>query len=267
MTGQLSLSGETRVFVVIGDPIAQVKSPGAMTEAMIALGRNCVLVPMHVAAADFGRFMAGAAVARNLDGIIATVPHKFAAYAQCATATERAHFLRSANILRRNNDGSWHGDMSDGEGFVGGMRAAGCTPAGRRALLVGAGGAGSAIALSLLEAGVVELAVHDLDAARRDALLARLKERRGAAGIGPGSDDPSGYTLVANATPTGMRPDDPTPVRVDRLSPEMFVGEVITAPVVTPLLVAARRLGCPTQTGGGMYDAQLELMRDFLLGG
>lgn len=260
-----TLSGETRVFYIVGDPIAQVKSPAAMTQAMTALGRNCVLVPMHVTPADFDRFIAGAGLARNLDGIVATVPHKFQAYAHCATATERAHFLGSANILRRNPDGGWHGEMSDGEGFVGGMRAAGCDPRGRRALLVGAGGAGSAIALALVEAGVTELAIHDTDIARRDALVARLKDR-GAAAMRAGSADPGGCTLVVNATPLGMRAGDPSPVLVERLTSAMFVGDVITAPEVTPLIAAARRLGCPTQGGGGMYAAQLDLMRDFLLG-
>ena len=267
MNSHSLLNGETRVFVIAGDPIAQVKSPAAMTAAMTALGRNCVLVPIQVAPADLGRFMEGAAAARNLDGIVATVPHKFAAYAHCATATERAHFLRSVNMLRRNPDATWHGDMSDGEGFVAGIRAGGCDPAGRRALLVGAGGAGSAIALALLQAGVAELAVHDLDKARRDALIARLRRRGGGATVRNGSDDPTGCTLVVNATPVGMRAGDPYPLKVEQLAAGMFVAEVITAPAVTPLLEAARRLGCPTRTGGDMYDAQLALMRDFLLAG
>jgi shikimate dehydrogenase len=265
MASHPALNGETRLFIIIGDPIAQVKSPAAVTQAMTALGHNCVMVPVHVTAADFDRFITGASLAKNLDGIIATVPHKFAAYSQCTTATERAHFLGSANILRRNPDGTWYGDISDGQGFVDGIRAAGCKPEGRRALLVGAGGAGSAIALALLEAGVTELGIHDQDTVRRDTLVARLKNNHGAA-VHVASADPGGYTLVANATPVGMRAGDPYPVQVDRLTSEMFVGDVITAPAVTPLVEAARRLNCLTQVGGGMYAAQLDLMRDFLLG-
>ena len=139
--------------------------------------------------------------------------------------------------------------------FVAGIRAGGCDPAGRRALLVGAGGAGSAIALALLQAGVAELAIHDQDKARRDALIARLRRRGGGATVRNGSDDPAGCTLVVNATPAGMRADDPYPLKVAGLAPGMFVGDVITAPAVTPLLEAARRQGCPTRTGGDMYDA------------
>ena len=259
----MMLNGATRVIAIIGDPIAQVKSPAGVTQALNARGRNAIVVPIHVTAEDVDAFIRGASLARNLDGMIATVPHKFAAYRHCASATDRAHFLGAVNTLRRNADGGWHGDQLDGEGFVTGIRAAGCDPRGRRALLAGAGGAGSAIALALLEAGVAELAIHDGDAARRDALVARLAARHGDR-VRPGSADPAGRTLVVNATPAGMRAGDPLPVDATRLTADMFVGDVITAPAVTPLLEAARRTGCATQGGAGMFAAVSALMVDFL---
>jgi shikimate dehydrogenase len=261
-----ALSGETRVFAIVGDPIAQVKSPFAVTQALNALGRNCVVVPIHVTQSDFGDFVRGAGLAKNLDGLIATVPHKFAAYARCTSATDRAHFLRAVNVIRRNPDGTWHGDMFDGQGFVDAMRASGAEPRGKRALLVGAGGAGSAIALALIEAGLSELLVHDIDHARRDQLLARLKSKNGAI-VDAGSTDPKGCALVVNATPIGMGLDDPFPLQIDHLTSDMFVGDVITEPAVTPLIQVARRLGCRTQTGAEMFDAQLRSIRDFLIGG
>jgi shikimate 5-dehydrogenase len=263
MDDLLSLSGETRVIPIIGDPIAQVKSPAGVTRALNAKGHNSVVVPIHVTSADVDVFIRGVAVARNVDGIIVTVPHKFAAYRHCATATDRAHFLESVNTLRRNADGRWQGDAFDGQGFVAGIRAAGWQPGGP-ALLVGAGGAGSAIGLALLEAGVDELAIHDGDAARRDALIARLRSRQGKR-VRAGADDPTGFTLVANATPTGMRAGDPYPVQVRKLNAEMFVGDVITAPAITPLIAAARRVGCRTQVGGGMFVEVMKLMVDFLV--
>ncbi|MBU8536775.1 shikimate dehydrogenase family protein [Falsiroseomonas tokyonensis] len=258
-----ALSGATRLFVILGDPIAQVQSPGSLTRAFVARGHNAVLVPMQVAAAELDEVMRGLSRVGNLDGIVATVPHKFAAFAHCRTTTPRAGFLRSVNVLRRNSDGSWHGDMTDGAAFIDGLRQAGFAPEGKRALLVGAGGAGTAMALALVEAGVAALAIHDADAARRDLLLARL-EGRGAV-LAAGSDDPAGQDLVANATPAGMRPGDALPVRVNRLSPDSFVADVVTSPEVTPLLAAARALGCGTQTGLGMYAAGREMMVDFLL--
>ncbi len=259
--------GATRLHLIFGDPVAQVKAPGGISRAFAARGRNAALLPAHVPAGALGDFLRGADAVRNLDGMVATVPHKFAAFRHCATATERARLLRSANVLRRNGDGTWHGDMTDGLGFVGGLRAAGFDPSGRRALLVGAGGAGSAIALALVEAGVAALAVHDADAARRDALLRTLAGRGGGAEARAGSPDPAGFDLMVNATPAGMSPGDALPVLADRLEGRMFVADVITAPEVTPLLRAARALGCGTQTGVGMFAAQVELLADFLLGG
>jgi shikimate dehydrogenase len=247
------LDGSTRVLSIVGDPIAQVKSPGGVTQSLIDAGLNAVVIPCHVAPADLDVHMRGISVVKNFDGVIVTVPHKFAAYTHCTTATDRARFLGAANVLRRNDDGSWHGDMCDGQAFVDGIRVAGCHPEGQAALLVGAGGAGSAIGLALLEAGVARLAIHDGDTARRDQL------------IGVGSSDPSDYTLVANATPMGMKTGDPFPVQTDKLHAGMFVGDVITAPAISPLIEAARAVGCATQTGGGMFAAVRELIQAFLL--
>jgi shikimate dehydrogenase len=259
----MRIDGATRMVVIVGDPIAQVKSPSGMTAMLQQAGRNAVVMPAHVASDRLGVFLAGVALARNLDGVIATIPHKFACYRHCATATPRAHALGAVNIMRRNPDGGWHGEMLDGLGFVAAIRANGGEPRGQAALLVGAGGAGSAIALALLEAGVTRLDIHDSDAARRDALLERMTALHPGR-LGIGSPDPHGYGLVANATPAGMQPGDPPPVDTGRLDPSCFAACVITAPPVPPWIEAARARGCRTSLGVDMFAAQQGLMRDFL---
>lgn len=259
-----SLNGATRLHVIVGDPIAQVKSPAGVTRAFVARGHNAMVPPIHVTSQDLPAFLRGADVARNIDGIIVTVPHKFACYRHCTSATGRAQFLQAVNVMRRTRDGGWHGEMLDGVGFLGAIEKNGARPRGARALLIGAGGAGTAIALALVEAGVRELAIHDADTTRRDALIARLTAKHDTPVVA-GSADPSGFDLVAHATPAGMKPDDPLPVMVERLSPTTFVGCVITAPVVSPLIAAARQVGCPTSTGADMYAAEQDLIVDFLL--
>jgi shikimate dehydrogenase len=259
------LSGATRVHFIVGDPIAQVKSPAGVSQAFHARGRNAYVMPAHVAPAHLPAWLAGVSLAQNVDGIIVTVPHKFACYDLCVTASERAAFLRTVNVMRRNPDGSWHGDMFDGMGFVTAMQEKGCQPAGQKALLVGAGGAGSAIAHSLVMAGLSELAIHDPDDARRTTLVDRL------AGLGKcpvlhGSSNPSGFDIVLNATPVGMKASDPYPVQVAHFTPRMFVGCVITQPAVSPMVEAARALGCNTLTGADMFARVSDLMVEFLLG-
>jgi shikimate dehydrogenase len=259
------LSGATRVHFIVGDPIAQVKSPAGVTEAFRAAGRNAYVMPAHVSPADLADWLAGVSLAKNVDGIIVTVPHKFASFSLCATTSDSAAFLRTANTLRRNADGSWHGDMFDGLGFVAAMRDKGCEPRGKKVLLVGAGGAGSAIAHALVMAGVGELAIHDEDATRRSTLVDRLAGLQRCP-VTHGSADPTGYDVVLNATPVGMQEGDPYPMDVGRITSTMFVGCVITAPAVTPLIAAARARGCATMTGVDMFGRVRDLMVAFLLG-
>lgn len=255
-------SGATRVIFIVGDPIAQVKSPAGVTRELRALGRDAIVVPAHVAPADLADFLSMARRMPNVDGVIVTVPHKFAAAQLAAGLTERARSIGAANVLRRDAQGAWFGDMCDGEGYVAGLRREGLEPRGRRALLVGAGGAGSAIAHALVDAGVAALALHDADTDRRETLAAKLRA------YGPvlparGSDDASAFDLVINATPMGMRADDPLPLDVKTLRPGTFVGCVVTQPAVPPLIAQARALGLPTMTGAGMFAAVLERMVRF----
>ncbi len=259
-----TVDGASRIYPIIGDPIAQVKSPAGMTAAFAGRGRNAVVIPIQSAVADFDDFIRTAGRTKNIDGMIITIPHKFTALAHCATTSARAQIIGSVNVLRRNSDGSWHGDNFDGLGMLEAIRGAGGAPEGKRALLIGAGGAGIAIAEALLAAGVASLAVHDADEARRDQLIARMRAAHGAR-VSAGSSDPTGFELVVNATPMGMRPEDPSPVETGKLAPETFVGCVITSPAVSPWVAAARARGCQGSVGTDMYKAVQTLMIDFFL--
>jgi len=259
-----SYSGATRVIFIAGDPIAQVKSPAGVTRLLRARGADQLVVPAHVRAGELGAFLPVAGRMPNVDGVIATVPHKFELAALCADLTPRARSIGAANVARRHPGGGWFGDMCDGEAYVAGLAKHGFDPRGRRALLVGAGGAGSALAHSLVDAGVSALALHDIDIARRDALIGKIARYDGTRAEA-GSADPRGFDLVINATPAGMRADDPDPVEHAGLEAGMFVGDVITAPAVTPLLAAARSRGCRTMTGLDMFEAVGERIAAFYL--
>jgi len=259
-------SGRSRVYFILGHPIGQVKAPSGMTKFFEQQNRDAICVPIDVEPPHFDALMKAVLTLRNVDGLSITIPHKFSAFHQCATVSERARLLTSCNILRRNVDGSWHGDMLDGLSSVAAMRDRGCIVERQRALLVGAGGAGSAIGLALLDAGVKQLAVHDSDSTRRDELISRLRQRH-AANVAAGSADPSGFGIVANATPAGMKPGDPLPIAVERLSPDCFVSDAITLPAITPLLAAAGARGCRTSTGVDMFQAARKPMFDFWFNG
>ena len=261
-----ALSGATRIHFIVGDPIAQVKSPHGMTQAFEARGRNAVCLPAHVSPDRLGAWFDGVSAMQNLDGLIVTVPHKFAAFDRCASTTERAAFVKAANTLRRLPDGRWHGDMCDGLGFVQALIEQGANPQGRRVLVVGAGGAGSAIAHAVLLAGASELHIHDADATRQLALLSRLKAVA-ADRVSVGAAQATGHDILINATPSGMQANDPLPIDLTGLQPSQAVGCVITSPAVTPLIARARSLGCRTVTGTEMFGKVREAMVAFLLEG
>jgi shikimate dehydrogenase len=254
------LSGETRIHLIVGDPIAQAKSPAGLTREFAARGVDAICIPMQVAVADIEGFLAAAKRVQNIDGIVVTVPHKLAATRHCETLSERARRLGAVNAMRREPDGRWSGDMTDGVALVAALAKAGCAPAGKRALVVGVGGAGSAVALALAEAGA-RIAVHDIDTRRRDDLRGRLAGFEVAAG----SADPSGFELIVNATPLGMAPGDPLPVDADKLASQALVADLVTKPAVTPLLAAARRRGATIVTGADMFAPQAGILADFLL--
>lgn len=259
-----TLSGATRVIFIVGDPIAQVKSPAGVTAALRSRGADAIVVPAHVAPAELASWVAAVGSMRNCDAILVTVPHKFAVLPLCHDITPQARSIGAVNVMRRAAGGGWFGDMLDGSGYVTGLRRAGFEPAGKKALLVGAGGAGSAIAHALVDAGVATLAVHDASDDRRHTLLCKLAGY-GPTPIMPGSADPTGYDFVINASPMGMKPSNPLPIDVERLSATTFVGDVVTVPEVTPLIAAARARGCATMTGIGMFEAVRDRIVDFLM--
>ena len=259
-----ALNGATRIHVTIGDPIAQVKSPAGVTQGFYARGADAIMIPLQVKPADVDDFFRLARKLPNVDGIIITVPHKPVAFRYCDTTTERAKVLEVCNVMRRTSDGGWTGDMTDGGGFVDALKRNSFDPKGKRALQVGAGGAGSAIALSLTMEGA-SVTLGDLDTAKRDALIARLG-RHGHTVIATDTVDPAGFDLIVNATPAGMKESDPLPVDASKLDGKMFVADIITMPLLTPLLAAAQARGCGTQNGQDMFNAQGDFITQFLLG-
>lgn len=257
------ITGATRLLGIVGDPIAQVRSPPLWTALFKRNGIDAVCVPFHVQPPALAGFIDGLGVARNLIGLIVTVPHKAAAAAHAGTLTARARMVGTANLLRPLPGGGWEGDILDGEGFVRALRADQQTIAGRKALVVGAGGVGSAIAFALAEANVASLAIADIDAARAGALAGRItKLTRVPAGVAAARAE--GFDLVVNASPIGMRADDPMPIDLTGLTAPAIVADVVIKDGLTPVLTEARRAGCHIQRGAAMTDHQIAGMAAFL---
>ncbi|MBE1577484.1 shikimate dehydrogenase [Amycolatopsis roodepoortensis] len=124
-------------------------------------------------------------------------------------------------------------------------------------VLLGAGGAGAAVAHALLSLGAGRLIVHDVDAARAGTLVAALRRRFGTDRALTGSlDDVRVADGLVHATPTGMAAYPGSPVPAESLRPGMWVADIVYRPLETALLKQARERGCRTLHGGGMVVFQ-----------
>jgi shikimate dehydrogenase len=264
MTAPIAIlpSGTTELFVILGDPIAQVQAPLIFNEIFRRAQRDSVMVAMHVSAANLAGTFAGLKHVENLAGISLAIPHKGPMLKLCDDASAMAEVVGATNAVRRNADGRWFADMFDGRGFVGGLEAAGHGIEGRNALLVGAGGGGSAIAAALLDRGIGHLRIADVDHVRVRAFVARLNSRwPGRASVA--APDPAGSDLVINASPMGLSPADPLPLDPARIAPGTLVADIIMKPPETPLLRAAAQRGLPTHRGIHMFIHQIRFYAEF----
>jgi shikimate dehydrogenase len=191
------------------------------------------------------------------------MPHKVVTTELVDELTPTATIAGAANAVLVREDGSLLGDQFDGEGFVRGVQRKGVSLTGARVLVVGNGGVGSPIAASLAAAGVAEMGLFDPNQAASDGLAQRLSEHYPDLRITTGSKDPEGYDLVVNATPLGMKDDDPLPMDVERIAPSTFVGEVVMKQTITPFLAAAQARGCRIQVGSDMLFEQIPAYLEF----
>ena len=147
--------------------------------------------------------------------------------------------------------------MFDGAGFVRGLQRKGFNLEGKRVLVVGSGGVGSAIAASLAAEKIAAISLFDVNGAACDGLAQRLQSEYPQIKVSTGSNDPEGHELVVNATPLGMNEGDPLPMNVSRIAPETFVGEVVMRQEMTAFLHAAKNRGCKVQLGSDMLFEQI----------
>lgn len=257
------ITGETRLFVIVGHPVSQVKAPMAFNPLFRAKGRNAVMVPIDVAPEALDSAIAGLKKVANLDGIVVTVPHKPRMADLVDEVLSTGRMVGAINAARRERDGRWTGDMFDGRGSVHGLRAAGIEPKGRKVLLVGAGGAGSAVAFAMAEAGITALTLFDVDEAKAKRVIEGMRRAYPAVRAELGPPVPKDHDTVINATPLGMATADPHPVDPTAIDPAMVVVDVIMKPDVTPLLKAAQAKGCRTVPGRHMLDGQVEAVAEF----
>ncbi|AQV98490.1 shikimate dehydrogenase [Cupriavidus necator] len=257
------INGKTTLIPHLGYPTESFKAPMIYNPWFAQQGIDAVVMPMGVKPEDYAEVFRSLFRLTNIRGALVTMPHKVATLELVDELTPAARIAGACNAVLRRDDGALVGDQFDGAGFVRGIVRKGCRPEGARAIVSGSGGVGSAIAASLAEAGVAELALFDAREGAARALARRLAEHYPALRVSTGSDDPHGFDVVVNATPLGMSPGDPLPFDVSRIAPGAMVGEVVMKTEYTPLLEAAMARGCKVQVGTDMLFEMIPAYLEF----
>jgi len=257
------ITGTTALLAHIGWPTHAFKAPMIYNPYFERARIDAVVVPMGCREENSPAFLRAVFTLENIRGALITMPHKMSTVSLLDVRSPAVEIAGACNAVRRDGGGRLVGDLFDGEGFVRGLRRKGCVVDGARALVVGAGGVGSAIAASLAAAGAASIALFDARGERGEALAARLRSHYPALEAVAGSRDPAGFDIVVNATPLGMRDGDAMPMDVARIASTTFVGEVVMQSEMTPFLQAAAERGCRFQVGTDMLFEQIPAYLEF----
>ncbi len=248
---------ETKVLAIIGNPIVQVKSPDVFGNYFRANGINAEMIPFRVYPSDFETVLSGLRRIQNFAGAVVTIPHKQAAFNAAVNKGVNSRAAMAANVIIPSATDQWSCEMLDGVGLINALKTRGMEPKGLRTLIIGAGGAGTAIAVALQQIGNVgKIGVADLEPRRAKELVKKLDN---AEVVNPGLKD---YQLVINASPVGMGTQE-LPFDPQLLIPETIVCDAIMYPTKTRLLSEAEKRGCVIVPGIEMLLGQVETIINF----
>ena len=253
----MNIDGNTELIAHIGHPTHSFKSPLIYNPYFEKEGINALVVPMGCQTEHYPNFLKSIFNLTNIRGALITMPHKVTTVALLDEVTPTVKVAGACNAVKRDESGRLVGDMFDGTGFVRGVKRKGFDLEGKRVLVVGTGGVGSAIAASLAAEKIASISLFDLNTASTEALGHRLQSVYPQIQVKLGSNAPEGHDLVVNATPMGMNEGDPLPLDVSRIAPETFVGEVVMRQEMTAFLQAAKNRGCKVQVGSDMLFEQI----------
>jgi len=257
------ISGRTRVCGIFGCPVEHSFSPAMHNAAFSALGLDFVYVPFPVEPANLSSAVE-AVKSLGMAGVNVTIPHKQAVLPLLDEITEEARLVGAVNTIV-NRSGRLVGDNTDGKGFLRALKEkAGFIPAGKAALILGAGGAARAVAVQLALAGVKKVFLSNRSEKRADALASLLAAKaKVEVAVVPWPDGKEktclvevmqSADLVVQATPVGMYPDDRStvPLPYAMFRPGQVACDLVYNPVETLFLKGARQAGATAVEGLGM---------------
>jgi shikimate dehydrogenase len=261
----MKITGRTAVYLIAADPITQVRAPEVFNAIFAKAGIDAIVVPIQLPAHGLGDFISGCLSGEGVKGILLSIPHKTAATQYVHVMDRFSQAAGAVNAIRRVEDGQIEGALFDGEGFVKALDYFGISLQNQKILIAGAGGAGSAIGASLANKSPSSITFYDPVEGRANATAARIRQIFPNNGAILGSTAPQleEFTLVINATPLGLHPEDPLPFDVTRIDREAKVVDILMNKTETPLLRACAKRHLCAFPGYEMLVQQVPNYLDF----
>ena len=265
------VTGTTKIFGVIAHPSAHVRAPMVFNERFVAEKRDHLMIPIDATPDSLVTVMDGLRAIENFGGLTITIPHKMPIAQMCDELGEAARVCGAVNAVRFGNDGRLYGDIFDGAGFVAGLALKGHDIAGKRALMLGAGGAARAIAVALCQAGVGEIAIANRTREKAQNLVNAMEQAAGYKqayvldNMADAAEEVAGdIDVIINTTSLGLHAGDALPLALDNVRPDTLIADIIMVPARTDWLALAEDKGLQTHYGRHMLDCQLELIGRFI---
>ncbi|MCG8432372.1 MAG: shikimate dehydrogenase [Candidatus Omnitrophica bacterium] len=243
------------LYGLIGYPVGHSLSPGMHNAAFQALGIDAEYRLFEVSPAQLESFMMSLDT-RDIRGFNVTVPHKEAVIGCLDLADEELspRGVKAVNTVVKRGE-RWKGFNTDIPGFLRHIREH-IDPAGKRVALLGAGGAGKAVASALAAGNASRIVICDLEVRKLSETLEMIRQGLSYNAIF-GVDSIEGLELadkdiLINATPVGLKESDPCLIEREDLHQGLFVYDLIYNPPETKLLISAREAGLRCANGLGM---------------
>ncbi len=243
----IQISGRTKITGIFGHPVEHTLSPAMHNAAFKALGLNYCYVPFLVHP-DYLEDAIKAIRALNLCGVNVTVPHKEKVMPLLDEINEEASFIGAVNTIV-NSEGRLIGYNTDGRGFMQSLLESGISVEGKNVLIIGAGGASKAISYYLSQK-TKTLYLYNRSKNRAEKLAQDLKKIRNNVSLIEDITSIERYHIIINATPLGLKKEDPLPFDTSLLRAEQTVCDLIYKK--TRVLEEASKKGCATLDGLGM---------------
>lgn len=259
------LNGKTRLYGIVGDPIEQVRSPEMVTHELHSRGINAVLLPIHIPSDKFDLVLPQLLQLANLDGLIFTIPFKAQATQFASEVSTQAEAVDAINVIARRADGTWAGDIFDGSGCVEAFRHRSYGLKGQKVMLIGLGGAGSAICAAVAAEQPKSLRIFDLDDTRCQRMAEVVRRISPYTQVSVGVPMADGMDVLMNASPVGMLGDTRLPIAATQFEKELIVFDAIVKPEQTPLLALAESCGCRVVRGREMMRGQISKIVDYFV--